>query len=131
MLYIHFECPKCKQTLYAPEELSAQFIECPTCKETIEVPLRSLLPKQELPPPLPPQLPQVKIPEPAASQTQSVIIQSQPVSVTLRSQPIHVVVKNFDMEFGSMVIFMIKMAIASIPSGLILFILFKMFGAFP
>jgi len=38
---IHFECPKCKQTLDAPEELAAQLIECPTCKETIEVPVRS------------------------------------------------------------------------------------------
>jgi uncharacterized paraquat-inducible protein A len=38
---IHFECPKCKQTLDAPDELAGQLIECPTCKETIEVPVRS------------------------------------------------------------------------------------------
>jgi DNA-directed RNA polymerase subunit M/transcription elongation factor TFIIS len=50
---IHFECPKCKQTLDAPEELAAQLIECPTCKETIEVPVRSQ--RKEAPkPPEPP-----------------------------------------------------------------------------
>jgi DNA-directed RNA polymerase subunit M/transcription elongation factor TFIIS len=50
---IHFECPKCKQTLDAPEELAAQLLECPTCKETIEVPVRSQ--RKEIPkPPEPP-----------------------------------------------------------------------------
>jgi TM2 domain-containing membrane protein YozV len=41
MSNIHFECPKCQQTLDAPKELASQLIECPTCKETIEVPVRS------------------------------------------------------------------------------------------
>ena len=54
---IHFDCPKCKQTLDAPEELAAQLIECPTCKETIEVPVRSQrkeVPKPPAPEPPPP-----------------------------------------------------------------------------
>jgi hypothetical protein len=38
---IHFECPKCTQSIDAPEELANQLIECPICKETIEVPVRS------------------------------------------------------------------------------------------
>ena len=50
---IHFECPKCEQTLDAPEELAAQLLECPTCKETIEVPVRSQ-PKEVPKPPEPP-----------------------------------------------------------------------------
>jgi|ERR1043166_138666 tellurium resistance protein TerD len=41
---IHFECPKCKQSLEAPSELANELIECPTCKETIEVPARTRLP---------------------------------------------------------------------------------------
>src|SRR5436190_16431775 len=50
---IHFECPKCNQTLDAPEELATQLIECPTCKEPIEVPARSQ--RKEAPtPPEPP-----------------------------------------------------------------------------
>lgn len=59
---IQFECPKCKQTLDAPEELATQLIECPTCKETIEIPARSQ--RKEAPkPPEPP-----KPPAPAAVQ---------------------------------------------------------------
>src|SRR2546423_637719 len=38
---INFDCPKCAQTIDAPEELANQLTECPTCKETIEVPVRS------------------------------------------------------------------------------------------
>jgi len=129
---IHFECPKCKQMLDAPEELAAQLIECPTCKETIEVPLRSLRPKIEPPPPLPPKPPEVKAPEPPVSPPQPVTIKSQPISVTLQSQPIHVVVKDFEMEFGSMVVFMIKWGFAAIPAVLIVgfcvFIILTMLG---
>ena len=40
---IHFDCPKCAQTIDAPEELAGQLTDCPTCKETIEVPVRSQL----------------------------------------------------------------------------------------
>lgn len=39
---IHFECPKCAQSIDAPEELASQFVECPTCKDRIEVPTPSL-----------------------------------------------------------------------------------------
>ena len=38
---IHFDCPKCSQTIDAPQEMAAQLINCPACKETIEVPVRS------------------------------------------------------------------------------------------
>jgi len=38
---IHFECPKCKQPIDAPEELGAQLANCPTCNEVMEVPVRS------------------------------------------------------------------------------------------
>jgi len=39
---IHFECPKCNQTIDAPEEMAAQLTECPTCNEVIEVPAHSM-----------------------------------------------------------------------------------------
>ena len=68
---IHFECPKCKQTLDAPEELAAQLIECPTCKETIEVPLRSrsswTVEVVSKPAPEPPPKPAPTPPTPAAT----------------------------------------------------------------
>lgn len=41
MNVIQFECPMCKQSLDAPEELANELIECPACKHTIEVPIRS------------------------------------------------------------------------------------------
>jgi hypothetical protein len=47
---IHFECPMCKQSLEAPEELANELIDCPTCKETIEVPVRSRLPQSSIQP---------------------------------------------------------------------------------
>jgi hypothetical protein len=50
---IHFECPKCAQTIDAPEELATQLIECPTCKETIEVPVRTQRKEAPKPPELP------------------------------------------------------------------------------
>ena len=58
---IHFECPKCKQPIDAPQELVAQLIECPTCKETIEVPVNS----QHKDPPKPPQPAPKPAPSPA------------------------------------------------------------------
>ena len=39
-------------------------------------------------------------------------------------------VSDFDMPFGSMVVFMVKWAIASIPVLIILMILFAIFGGF-
>ena len=70
---IHFDCPKCKQTLDAPEELATQLIECPTCKETIEVPVHSQRkeapklpeppkPAPIRPPPTPTQVPEIRLP---------------------------------------------------------------------
>lgn len=38
---ITFACPKCHQSLDAPEEIVGNLIECPTCKLIIEVPIRS------------------------------------------------------------------------------------------
>ena len=48
---IHFECPKCTQSIETPEELASQLIECPTCKERIKVPTCS----QRKEPPKPPE----------------------------------------------------------------------------
>lgn len=63
---IHFECPRCAQTLDAPEELANQLFECPMCKETIEVPTRSRLspPVAQSPMPAPPTLSQPVSPAP-------------------------------------------------------------------
>ena len=64
MPYIHFECPKCTQTLDAPEELAASLIDCPGCKETIEVPLHS---QRAEPPKRAPAPPSPRLPHPLPS----------------------------------------------------------------
>jgi ribosomal protein L37AE/L43A/nitrate reductase NapE component len=82
---IHFECPKCKQTLDAPEELATQLIECPTCKKTIEVPARSQRKEVPKPPeplkptttPTPPAPPAVPVPIPPKSPAYQGITSSQ------------------------------------------------------
>ena len=48
---IRFECPKCRQSLAAPEELATQMIDCPTCSEAIHVPLQGRPLRAEAPPP--------------------------------------------------------------------------------
>ena len=35
---IKFACPKCNQSLEAPEEMKGATIECPTCKESLTIP---------------------------------------------------------------------------------------------
>lgn len=69
---IHFECPKCSQTLDAPEELATQLIDCPTCKEPLKVPVRSQRtepPKPAIPPPA--QRPALPKPLPIPHRTES------------------------------------------------------------
>lgn len=65
---IHFDCPKCAQTIDAPEELASQFIECPTCKETIEVPVHSQRKEVPKPPEPPKPAPTPQTPAPATPQ---------------------------------------------------------------
>ncbi|HZL78242.1 MAG TPA: hypothetical protein VFC17_05265 [Candidatus Limnocylindrales bacterium] len=75
---INFECPKCKQTLDAPEELATQLIECPICKETIEVPVRSQ--RKEAPkPPEPPKPAPVSTPRPTPPTLPPSVPKSPPV----------------------------------------------------
>lgn len=43
---ITFNCPGCKQSLEAPEDMAGDIIECPTCGQQITVP-QPAQPKQE------------------------------------------------------------------------------------
>ena len=45
-------------------------------------------------------------------------------NVVKRAEPSKVIVTEFQIKFGSMVVFMIKLAIASIPATIILVIIF-------
>jgi hypothetical protein len=56
-------------------------------------------------------------------------VEVRPVPASEESAMTAVVIKDFDMPFGSMVSFMVKWAIAAIPAVIILFIIFGILGA--
>ena len=54
-----FNCPRCKQSLEAPQEMLGQTVNCPSCQAPIKVPnpqtqRPASLPPQARPPPEPP-----------------------------------------------------------------------------
>jgi hypothetical protein len=71
MTEIHFECPKCSQSIDAPHEMASQLVDCPTCKETIEVPARTQAPPQAPP-----------APKPRTNDGETVFFQSNDITVT-------------------------------------------------
>jgi tetratricopeptide (TPR) repeat protein len=46
---VKFACPKCRQSLEAPEDMSGLQIVCPACNQAIEIPKKAVV----MPPPLP------------------------------------------------------------------------------
>ncbi len=91
MADIEVTCSNCKNTVLAPSEMAGQTDECPECGH------------------------QIKIPGPRFMKTESKATDSG------RTMPIQtVVVSDIQMKFGSMVVFMIKWVLASIPAFLIL-----------
>ena len=52
---IKFNCPHCKQSLEAPEDMLGQTIECPACNGEISIPTQKPLPAPLAPPPVPQQ----------------------------------------------------------------------------
>jgi hypothetical protein len=46
---LKFNCPHCKQSLEAPEDILGQLIDCPTCNQPIKVPITQVQPSA--PPP--------------------------------------------------------------------------------
>lgn len=136
MPVIHFECPLCNQPLDATEELAGQLLDCPKCNQTIEVPVRS---RPAQPPPVsqdttsntstPPKnldvnIPKIEDKKPTANMPDGNIPALH--SNKLGSRPINVIVKDFEMSFGSMVLFMFMWLLATIVAALIL----AAFGAF-
>ena len=53
---IIFNCPHCKQSLEAPQEMVGQSLDCPKCQKSIQVP-QALSAAQTVPKPPPPQPP--------------------------------------------------------------------------
>jgi len=101
-----FDCPICKRSLEADEDLAGTDVQCPNCGRFIQIPGSTQ-------PPSPP-------PQPSAA---APTIRAQPTT----SQPIQVVVTDIRMPFASMVTFMVKWAIAAIPAFIILGLCYLLF----
>ena len=127
---ITFVCDKCGQSLTVDEAGAGMTIDCPNCGKPTYVPSKSTSP---------PETPNV----PAAVVTaKAVTSQNAPPAIlsaapspqtTSRSnippQPSRVVVTDIQMPFWSMVVFMIKWAVAAVPAFIMLVVIFFIFWA--
>lgn len=105
MAEIGIRCPHCGTEAKAPPEFAGKTAECPSCGKDFRIP----------------------IPEPAPPPSAPKRAAPVPLPATQQPQPMpekkEVVVTDIKMPFGSMVVFMIKWAIAAIPAFIILAIL--------
>jgi hypothetical protein len=118
---ISFNCSKCGQSMVIDEDAAGVTIDCPNCGEPSHVPSQSAVVADE--------------PEPFAVSTSPPLSPEPPAqilppnSVTTRTE---VVVTGIQMPFWSVVAFMIKWAVASIPAAIVLitifFLLWFLFG---
>lgn len=118
---IHFNCPHCGRSVSVDEKARGVRVICPRCAKGVDIPT---IPSEVF-----------GLKSAGSSQSQSVSrkprdgdillqVTSPPgadprLSATIQ-EPTLVVVKDFDMSFGSMVVFMIKWAFAAIPAAIIL-----------
>ena len=110
---VHFTCPFCEQPMTVDQQGAGADVSCPACGRSVTIPQQSDRPPDA---PKPPAVPPVPRPP------------SVPITVSPRPQPMQVIVKDFEMSFGSMVIFMIKWSLAAIPALLILALILAAIG---
>lgn len=139
---IDFTCPFCDQPLTVDQQGAGTATSCPSCDRTITIPQHI-----EASPPKTPAVSSVSQPvrlafrglcppkTPAVSSStepiQVIVKDANPIQVIVKdTNPIQVIVKDIEMSFGSMVIFMIKWVLASIPAFLILCAIFAFVFAF-
>ncbi len=101
-----FTCPHCSQSLELDDHHAGREFQCPSCGRYIKAPGQPSTPST--PPPTPATAAPPTFPRPAPTPPQRV----------------HVI--DFDMPFGSMVMFMIKWALAAIPAMIILFLVYML-----
>lgn len=98
-------CPHCREEAYAPGDAAGQTVDCPACGKSFEI----SLPASNRPPPLK-----------RRAQTE---FQQVPRQVPISAGKQEVVVTDIRIPFGSMVVLIIKWAIAAIPALVLLFVL--------
>ncbi len=105
MAEIDVSCPHCGEQVKAPAEFAGKTSACPSCGKEFRIPTDVPASQPAVP----------RQPEPAIALSPR---QSQP-----RTDISAVVVTDIDIPFMSMVLFMVKWAIAAIPAFIILWIL--------
>ena len=115
------QCPKCKSQLEV--EAIGDFVSCPSCYVEFNVEESQKFTESEpyIPPVLenPPVLDNTPVPKPSS-------VLTMPVRT---NEPNYVIVTDIRMNFGSMVEFMVKWVLASIPALIILAMIFFLFSA--
>lgn len=105
MSEIEVNCPHCGEPARAPAESVGKKADCPSCGRNFRIP-------SDVPSLPPVARASTAVPPPP-------MVHQEP----LLKKKIEVVVTDFDMPFGSMVMFMIKWAIAAIPAFIVLAVL--------
>lgn len=101
---IHFTCPFCDQPMTVDHQGAGADVSCFGCGRSVTIP-------QPIDTPANPRKPPVIAP---------VSRPPAPTTVSRSPQPMQVIVMDFEMNFGSMVVFMIKWSLAAIPALFIL-----------
>jgi predicted RNA-binding Zn-ribbon protein involved in translation (DUF1610 family) len=133
-MQIKFECEHCGQHMTVEESSAGQAYVCPNCRKEVEVPRRGRalqLPVEEppAPPPPPPRRLVEEPPPPPPPPPPPAPRPKAPAPAPVVEPDIYpVTIVDINMKFGSMVRFMIKWALASIPACLVVMLIFALVG---
>ncbi len=111
MAEITITCPHCGEKAQAPSDAVGENADCPSCGRTFLI--------EAAPPPAPPKR-KFRVGAPAAAAPTPPPAAPSSWAQPPVSHPTEVVITDIRMRFGSMVVFMIKWTLASIPAALIL-----------
>jgi hypothetical protein len=143
---IVFDCPSCSHRLRVPDEAAGRKGKCPGCGERVAIPGESedsaairdafsfaaapepVSPRVAVPDDLEPAAVLTPVGSPAAS-TPAFDAKTTPRPTKAETEPMRVVVVDFNMTFDSMLMFMIKWALAAIPAFIILAFIGSLLGA--
>jgi len=129
-MQIKFECEHCGQHMTVEESSAGQAYVCPNCRQEVEVPRRGkhLQHPVEEPPAPPPPPPRRLIEEPPPPPPPQPVVRPRAPAPAVEPDIYPVTIVDINMRFGSMVRFMIKWALASIPACLVVGAIFFLVG---
>src|ERR1017187_8388909 len=110
---ITFACDKCGQSLTVDEAGAGMTIDCPNCGKPTYVPSRSAVPPEEPSTPAPDlSVKTAAVQSPPLAMVSVSPSPQAPSRPSISAQPARVVLTDIQIPFWSMVVFMIKWAVA-------------------